>query len=49
MTTVDQHILQLLNTLSDDGKEAARKMLGPKKKTKKSNKNIKDKLIKGLF
>ena len=29
MTTVDQHILQLLiSTLSDDGKEAARKMLG---------------------
>jgi hypothetical protein len=49
MTTVDQHILQLISTLSEDGKEAARNMLGAKRKTKKSNKHIKDKLIRGLF
>jgi hypothetical protein len=49
MTTVDQHILQLISTLSEDGKEAARNMLGAKRKTKKSNTEIREKLRKNLF
>jgi len=49
MTAIDQHILQLINTLSEDGKDAARKMLGSKKKSKKSNEKIKRKLLKNLF
>jgi len=50
MTAIDKHILQLLETLSEDGKETARKMLGKSKKKKnKSNQLIKDRLKKNLF
>jgi hypothetical protein len=49
MTAIDQHILQLLDTLSEDGKETARKMLGKSKKKKKSNTAIKNKLKRSLF
>lgn len=49
MTAIDKHILQLLDTLSEDGKEVARKMLGKSKKKKKSNQLIKDRLKRNLF
>lgn len=49
MTTIDRHILQLLETLSDDGKDAARKILGTKKIKKKPNTEIREKLRKNLF
>ena len=49
MTAIDKHILQLLDTLSEDGKETARKMLGKSKKKKKSNEQIKNRLRKNLF
>ena len=35
MTAIDQHIIQLLDTLSEEGKEAARKMLGKSKRRRK--------------
>ena len=49
MTAIDQHILQLIETLSEDGKEVARKMLGKSKKVKKTNNQIRKKLINNLF
>lgn len=49
MTAIDKHIIELLGTLSEDGKEVARKMLGKSKKKKKSNEEFKKRLRKNLF
>ena len=49
MTAIDRHILQLIETLSDDGKAAARKILGTKKIKKKTSSEIRNKLRKNLF
>ena len=51
MTALDQHIIFQLDSLSEDGKEHARKILGTSKKKKinKSNKIAMDKMFKALF
>jgi len=49
MTAIDKHIIELLGTLSEDGKEVARKMLGKSKNKKKTNEEFKNRLRKNLF
>ena len=49
MTAIDKHIIELLGTLSEDGKEVARKMLGKSKKKNKTNNIIKNRIKRNLF
>ena len=51
MTALDQHIIFSLSSLSEDGKTAARELLGTHKpkKVKKDNTTAKNKMFKALF
>lgn len=51
MTQLDQHIIASLDSLSDEGKEFARKTLGVSKpiRKKKDNTIVKQKMFKALF